>query len=138
MRDKPLLPNNRTICDICHKQFLITKSTLKEEEVWLEKASIKYKAVLTFLQCPHCGKRYVVLLDDLDTCKLAEKARSLASKRIKQAKLGFSINPELSKKYYACIRKLNFKRQQLAKEFDGAFYQIEGDTIQLDYRYHAR
>lgn len=138
MDSKQLLPDNRTTCDICHKQFLITKSTLTEEEVWLEKSPLKCKAVLTSLQCPYCGKRYVVLLDDLDTCKLAEKARSLASKRVKQARLGFSINSELNKKYYACLRKLNFKRQQLAEKFDGAFYQIEGDTIQLDYRYHAR
>ena len=48
------------------------------------------------------------------------------------------VPQKLQEKYNKLNKKLDFKRRQLAEKFNGALYQSEGDTIQLDYRYHAR
>lgn len=48
------------------------------------------------------------------------------------------VHQKLQEKYTKLNRKLDFRRQKLAEKFNGALYQSEGDTIQLDYRYHAR
>jgi hypothetical protein len=132
------LPDNNTVCDLCHHQFKVSRDTLKEENVTLEKDGLAHDVVLTYLCCPGCGKRYPVVMDDQTTLNLLEELRPIVAKRMKQAKRGYNLSPALTKKVEKLTWKLNFKRQQLAERFNGALYQSEGDTIQLDYRYHAR
>lgn len=130
---------NHTIkCDLCHSEFHLGLHHLKEVQVTLNKEGFApHEATLTFLECPRCGKKYIVVLDDVKTLALAEKLRSIATKQYKLAKMG-KPSAELEKKYKNAEWKLGFSRQKLAEKYYGSLYQL-GDTLeQLDYRYRTR
>lgn len=127
-------------CDLCHREFQLTKEVLKEEQVTLNQEGLEpHEVRLTYLYCPLCGKRYPVIMDDESTLPLLEKLRSVVAKQFKQVKKGFNPNPQLEKKRRELNRKLDFKRQKLAEKYNGSTYQLENGLMeQLDYRYHAR
>ena len=130
---------NHTIkCDLCHGEFRLERHHLKEVQVTLNKEGFApHEATLTFLECPRCGKKYIVVLDDVKTLALAEKLRSIATKQYKLAKMG-KPSAELEKKYKAAEWKLGFSRQKLAEKYYGSLYQLGDTTEQLDYRYRTR
>lgn len=128
----------KTVCDICRYEFNISRNTLKEEQITLEKAGESAEVTITFLQCPRCGKTYPVIVDTIKSLITLAKVRELYSKRHKYLNKNGSVPVRLDEKYKSLNQKLDFQRQQIAEEFDGATYQLDGDTIQLDYRYHAR
>ena len=132
------LPDNTTVCDLCHHQFQVSRDTLKEENVTLEKDSLAHDVVLTYLCCPSCGKRYPVVMDNAETLSLLRELKDCMVRRMKFYGKQKPVPQKLQEKYTKLNRKLDFKRHKLAEKFNGALYQFEGDTIQLDYRYHAR
>lgn len=132
------LPDNTVTCDICNNPFRLKQNTLKEETVTLEKDDWKQEVSLTYLKCPNCGKRYPVIVDDSSTLPILQELRECMSRRIQYYRRTGSIPQKLNEKYNKLNKKLDFKRRQLAEKFNGALYQSEGDTIQLDYRYHTR
>ena len=127
-------------CDLCSREFRLTKDVLKEEQVTLQKEGMKpHEVTVTFLTCPACGKRYPVIVDDETTLPLLHKLQTVLVKQVKQAKKGYNPSPELARKKQQLNWKLDFKRQNLAEKYNGSFYQLEdGIMEQLDYRYHAR
>lgn len=130
-------------CDLCHREFRLTKEVLKEEQVTLRQEGLEpHEVRLTYLYCPLCGKHYPVIMDDESTLPLLEKLRSIMAKQFKQfkqVKRGFNPNLQLEKKRKELNRKLYFKRQKLAEKYNGSIYQLENGLMeQLDYRYHAR
>lgn len=132
--------NNNIFCDICGAEFAVTPQTLTENEVILfREGSVKPKPVtLTWLQCPHCGKRYVCLMDDQETVELAKDLRTAMAKRLKFLKANKPVPERLAEKTKQIQRKLDFKRQKLADEYNGSFYQTEDGKEQLDYKIHHR
>lgn len=133
-------PVHTVKCDLCGREFRLTKDVLKEEQVTLQKEGMKpHDVTATFLTCPICGKRYPVIVDDETTLPLLEKLQKVLLKQVKQTKRGFKPSPELAKKRQQLNWKLDFKRQKLAEKYNESFYQLEDGTLeQLDYRYHAR
>ena len=132
------MPDNTTVCDLCHHQFQVSRDTLKEESVTLEKDGLSHDVVLTYLYCPNCGKRYPIIMDDAETLPILRELRNCMVRRMKFYRKQKPVPQKLQEKYTKLNRKLDFKRCKLAEKFNGALYQSEGDTIQLDYRYHAR
>lgn len=131
-------PSTKIFCDICKGEFNVSKETLREEKVSLEKDGTLTDAVITFLQCPACGKIYPVIVDTCKSLTLLEKAREAYCKRVKYLHKHKPIPARLDERYKTLNQKLDFQRQQIAEKFNGAIYQLDGDKIQLDYRYHAR
>lgn len=127
-------------CDLCHREFRLTKDVIEEKQVTLQKEGLKpHEVTITFLTCPMCGKRYPVIMDDETTLPLLKKLQTVLGKQVKQVQRGFKLSPELARKRQQLNWKLDFKRQQLAEKYTESFYQLEDGTLeQLDYRYHAR
>lgn len=131
-------PNTHIKCDLCKGTFNLTRDLIKEIPVTLEKEGFApHDVILTFLECPICGKRYIVTMDDAKTQALAEKLGGITLKQYKAAKLG-KPSAKLEEKYRDAKWKLGFNRQKLAEKYYGSFYQLEGTTEQLDYRYRTR
>lgn len=130
--------STKITCDLCGAEFALNRNSLTEELVFLVKDGLQHPVTLTELTCPHCGKKYTVLVDDKETEELVSEAKLLLYKKFRYQDKGKQIPKKLEQKYQAATKKLNFKRQQLAEKFDGALYQVEGNMYQLDYRYHAR
>ena len=131
-------PNTKIVCDICKAEYSVSKDTLREEKVTLEKDGISTEATITILQCPVCGKTYPVIVDTCKSLALLEKVREAYCKRAKYLSKHKPIPTRLDDRYKTLNQKLDFQRQQIAEKFNGAIYQLDGDKIQLDYRYHAR
>lgn len=51
------LSNNSTVCDLCHQQFQVSRDTLKEENVTLEKDGLTHDVVLTLLVFLQLGQK---------------------------------------------------------------------------------
>lgn len=130
--------DTKIVCDICKGEFNITRGSLREEKVTLTKDNEWLDGTLTLLQCPACGKVYPVLLDNSVSLELLNKVRAVYFKRAKYIGKGKSVPTNLDKRYNTLKQKLDFKRRQLAEKFDGATYQLDGNTLQLDYRYRTR
>lgn len=135
---KPPISDNNVVCDLCQHQFQVSQDTLKEENVTLEKDGLAHDVVLTYLYCPNCGKRYPVIMDNSETLPILHELRDCMMRRMRFYRNQKPVPQKIQEKYTKLNRKLDFRRQQLAEKFNGALYQSEGDTIQLDYRYHAR
>lgn len=130
--------DTKIICDICKKEIELTDKTLRTEHVTLTKDTGAANVEVTLLQCPSCGKVYPVIVDTAESIELLTKTRSAYFKRAKYLRANKKVPQRLEERYQSLNRKLDFKRQQIAEKFNGAIYQLDGDTIQLDYRYHAR
>lgn len=130
--------DTKIVCDICKGEFDITRESLREIHVLLEKGDISTNATVTILQCPRCGKTYPVIVDTEKSCQLLNKLQEIQYKRFKYLSKHKPIPTRLDERYKMLNQKLDFQRQQIAEKFNGAIYQLDGDTIQLDYRYHAR
>ena len=132
--------SNTVYCDICGAEFAVTKSTLTENEVALFRdGNPETKEVtLTWLECPHCGKRYICIMDDKKTLEIAKDLRVAMAKQLKFLKRNKPVPDRLAKKTKDLQRKLDFKRQKLANEYNGSFYQTEDGKEQLEYKIHHR
>lgn len=131
-------PSNVVTCDICHRDFALTKDFLEERKVTLEKEGLEpTEVVLTNLTCPNCGKYYTVIVDDEETTGIVVELREIVAKEYKARSKGKEPTQKLIHKHQTLRRKLSFKRQCLAGKFDGSFYQTEDGKEQLDYHYHG-
>lgn len=132
-------PSNVITCDICHRDFPITKDFLEEKRAVLEKEGLDPTEVaLTVLTCPLCGKTYPVIVDDPETVKIRLELESLLRRRLKYVQEHRPVPFRLAAKIGKLNGKLDFKRQSLAKKYNGSFYQTDEGKQQLDYRYHVR
>lgn len=134
-----VINNNNVIeCDLCKGKFQLERRHLKEEQVTLNKEGFApHEVTLTVLECPCCGKQYIVIMDDAKTAAMADKLRAIATKQYKMAKAG-KPSSELEKKYKAAQWRLDFYRQNLAEKYYGSLYQLGDSLEQLDYRYRTR
>lgn len=132
-------PGPLVICDICHREFTLTKQCLTENRVVLEKEGLDPKeVVLTTLECPCCGKQYPVMMDDDKALEMVNKLSSMYQRRMFFLAKSKKIPAKLDKKYRELEHKLGFRRKSLANEYNKSFYQTEDGKQQLDYRYHVR
>lgn len=130
--------DTKIYCDLCHAEFNLTQSLLREENVKLEKEGTSLPVSMTLLQCPHCGKVYPVSIDSETSKETLAKVRALYMKRVKYLSKNKPVPIRLEERYKNASKKLNLQRQRIAEGFNGAVYQLDGDTIQLDYRYRTR
>lgn len=130
--------DTKTVCDICHHQFQVSRDTLKEENITIEKDGLAHDVVLTYLYCPNCGKRYPVIMDNSETLPILHELKDCMMRRMKFYGKQKPVPQKLQEKYTKLNRKLDFKRQQLAEKFNGSFYQTDEGKEQLEYRYHVR
>lgn len=135
--------NTDVICNVCRKPFKLTREVLHEEEIALYKGETKevsttHNVVLTYLTCPLCGKRYVVIMDDAETLPILAEMRDVMKRRLKFLQAGKQTPLKLEEKYKKLNRKLDFRRRQLAEEYNGSFYQLGESVEQLDYCYRAQ
>lgn len=128
-------------CDVCRAEFILQSKHVRDEEVTLLKDfdgfSIAHKAMLTYLECPHCGKRYIVIMDDESTLPILSTLREVTAKCYKYASKG-NIPHKLIEKRIELNRKLDNKRRELSEKFRGSRYQLGDCEEQLDYCYRAQ
>ena len=131
-------PSPMVTCDICHREFSLTKGCLTENKVTLEKRGLEPKeVVLTTLECPICGKQYPVTMDDDETLNILHEITALHKRKLILQQKNRRVHAKVDKKYHDLERKLSFKRKSLANEYNRSFYQNADGKQQLDFHYHV-
>lgn len=130
-------PNNRINCDICHKDFALTRDCIRENKTTLMKEDLKPKeVVITTLECPCCGKQYPVVVDDDTTLPVLQELKELYVRGMKYRSKNKEIPERLRNKQQRLTQKLGFNRRKLAEKYNKSSYQLEdGSRTQLDYCY---
>ena len=130
---------NITHCDLCQGEIQVTPQVLEEKQLILQlKNGAECKCDVTFVNCPHCGKSYAVIVDDWETKELLSSVKRLYFRKLNYLNRHKPVPKKLQDQLLKLNRKLDFKREQHAPEFNEAAYQLDGNTYQLDYRYHVR
>lgn len=93
--------NPKIFCDECEGEIEINKNTLADERIEIHKLDKEAVLRLTYLQCPHCGHMYPIMLDDKRTLYYLGKAQktrggSGAAKAVQQLK---NARQELASKW---------------------------------------
>ena len=133
------MKTNATRCDLCHAMVEVSGNI--SEKVVHATFLLNEKGrdiTMTVLTCPRCGKESIVQVDDQFTKEVLSEAQELYLKRAKFFAMTKPIPMKLAYKIGKVESRLSCMRAELAKQLDGALYQIEGEIHQLDYRYHAR
>lgn len=135
--------NHKIACDICSKEFILKREHVFDKEVMLLQDlangnSIPHKVMLTYLECPHCGKHYIVIMDDETTLPVLGELRGCMAKCYKYNSKGLNIPRKLMAKRIKLNRDLDAKRRELSETYRGSHYQLGECEYQLDYCYHAQ
>ena len=131
-------PSPLVTCDICHREFSLTKGCLTENKVTLEKRGLEPKeVVLTTLECPCCGKQYPVTMDDQETKDILAELTALHKRKLILLSKNKRVHAKVNERYHQLERKLSFKRKALASEYNKSFYQNADGKQQLDLHYHG-
>lgn len=59
---------NQTVCDECLETFYFTHKDIKEEYLGAMLTEVYFK-------CPHCGRKYVILIEDKQSRDYARQGR---------------------------------------------------------------
>lgn len=107
-------------CEDCKKKFPVTQDQGPNSLTHKKEFKSNGQSIfLTYYDCPHCGKRHFVQIDDANSMqelvKVTNQFRSLTVKRQK----GKNIPKKQSDKFKKARQHLSDYRMTLMKEFTG-------------------
>lgn len=109
--------NVKAICQRCKESFNVSGENLVyQKEFMYDGQSI----FLTYFDCPKCGRRHFVQIDDQKSKELLERCkRDFVSLSIAKSKGHKVIKNNRQKKFNAERKYLSELRNELAKEYSG-------------------
>ena len=118
-------------CEECKKKFPVTQdqasNSLTHKKEFISNGQSIF---LTYYDCPHCGKRHFVQIDDASSLqelvRVTNEFRSLMAKRQK----GKVISKKQSDKFKKSRQHLSEYRLNLMKEFTG---KLAVDAVGAEY-----
>ena len=115
--DEVQFMNVKAICQRCKEAFNVSEENLVyQKEFMYDGQSI----FLTYFDCPKCGRRHFVQIDDQKSKELLERCkRDFVSLSIAKSKGHKAIKKNRKKKFDAERKYLSEFRNKLAKEYSG-------------------
>ena len=107
----------KAICQKCKSSFDISEENL----VYQKEYSYEGQSIfLTYFDCPKCGRRHFVQIDDQKSKELLERCkRDFVSLSIAKSKGHKAIKKNRKKKFDAERKYLSELRNELVKEYSG-------------------
>ena len=107
-------------CEDCKKKFPVTRDQAPNSLTHKKEFKSNGQSIfLTYYDCPHCGKRHFVQIDDASSLqelvRVTNEFKSLMANRQK----GKSISKKQSDKFKKSRQHLSDYRMNLMKEFTG-------------------
>lgn len=103
-------------CENCKKRFPVTNDKLTYGK---EFKSNGQSIFLTYYDCPHCGKRHFVQIDDAKSKQMLVGVTVTFTKLAAAKKKGKAISKKQSEKFKKARQNLSGYRMNLMKEFTG-------------------
>ncbi len=107
-------------CEDCKKKFPITGEQAPNSLTHKKEFKSNGQSIfLTYYDCPHCGKRHFVQIDDINSLQeLVRVTKEFKSLMIKRQK-GKTISKKQSDKFKKSRQHLSDYRMNLMKDFTG-------------------
>lgn len=107
-------------CEDCKKHFPIAGEQAPNSLTHKKEFEVNGQSIfLTYYDCPHCGKRHFVQIDDVDSMQELERITIEFRKLNIMRKKGKTISKKQSDKFKNSRQHLSEYRIKLMKEFTG-------------------
>ena len=119
-------------CEACKERFRVGEDAVKVNYDVHHKTKDARSMWLTYYDCPWCGRRHYVQIDDTRSRQIKKETllvfRKLSKKRLNYEDIPKSQNERFKK----LIKKLEDYRLELKKELNGSeFVTDEGTTVEV-------
>lgn len=113
----------KVTCAKCEKVFTADKIKIVKQSITINKLPF----MLTYYNCPLCGCKYHIRIDNMDTLKVQREYDSILN-RIRQKTERNKLPTEyLAEKHWVLADKLRTMRLKLNTKYNLSFYQV-GDV----------
>lgn len=107
-------------CEECKKQFPVSQNQAPNSINHKREYKVNGQSIfLTYYDCPHCGKRHFVQIDDANSLQQLVKTKNMFIKLSIAKKKGKSISKKQSENFNKSRQDLSNYRINLMKEFTG-------------------
>ena len=104
------------ICEKCGNKFIVSKNKLQNKEYALENGM---QVKITSYDCPSCGKRHYVQIDNVKTLEQLKDVTKQMNKLANYKRCGNQVPQKQSAKFKKTREHLAQSRNNLMKEFTG-------------------
>ena len=111
-------------CQKCNEALSISGENIKKDKATFKDGNSISLVDLTYFECPSCGKRHFVQIDNAETKGLLLEVVRVFAKLSKMRKQGKSIKKK-SGKYKKANGDLDKARNKLMKEYSGKTVHLE-------------
>lgn len=109
--------NQLAKCEDCGSQFPIDqKNVVYQERFKTKNGQIIF---LTYYDCPECGRRHWVQVDDTQTLGMLRQQQKMFVRLAKKRSNGQDVGKKQSAKFAKAQKDLSNNRNELMKEFTG-------------------
>lgn len=109
--------NQLVKCENCETQFEISQNSMTYQKEF--KNEIGQSIFLTYYDCPECGRRHWVQIDDSQTILMLREQQKLFIRLGKKKLNGQQVGKKQSAKFAKIQNDLSISRNELMKEFTG-------------------
>lgn len=120
-------------CENCKKHFPISIDEAPNSITHKKEFEVNGQSIfLTYYDCPECGKRHFVQIDDVKSLQELTKIKKQFVAFAVARKKGKSISRKQSDKFKKARQDLSIYRTNLMKEFTGKMItDVTGNTYEL-------
>lgn len=119
----------KTQCNSCKNEFALNAENVKEKTVTISEDS--QEVMLTYYNCPECGKLFVVQIDTQETKNmLIDIKKLMRTAMVKQCK-NQQIKKKEMNKYNLLNKGIDDIRMSLAIRYNHEHYIENGEEVEL-------
>lgn len=116
----------------CKEQFKVNAMNIKDEKIKVIEDG--KQLTVTFYDCPKCGTKHSVQLDDVNTLTILKTLKSLLRNSCKKKKKALN-NKENFKKINQLREDLKQMRESLNEQYSGKHFISNGEEKELIIKY---
>lgn len=118
----------RTVCAKCETGFNINATNVKEEQIVILEDDAKL--FVTYYDCPKCGHRHMVQLDNETTKYLLNESKKCLRKAMAKRRKGKNVSKKIRQEYDKYDNDLKEMRDALNAQYQGKhFNRMHNDVV---------
>lgn len=123
-------------CEVCKQRFPVSREHAPNSLTHKKEYKVNGKSIyLTYYDCPHCGKRHFVQIDDENSMKMLEDTKKQFIKLSVKRRKGKTISKRQSEKFKKSRQHLSEYRTNLMKDFTGKFIVDNETGAEIELRF---
>lgn len=123
-------------CEKCKYKFAIGQEQAPNSITNKKEYKVKGQSIfLTYYDCPSCGRRHYVQIDDAESLRKLNEAKKLFVELAKKKKMGKEVSKKQLAKFDKARKDLSEYRTKLMKQFTDVeiFEEIKDEYVKLKF-----